>query len=57
MVNVATVCSLFGWHINLAIYYTLSHCNTPQSSILKPTTVKRKVKGQEAKIVKVKGQT
>ena len=30
---------------------------TPQSSVLPPvTTVKHKVKGQEAKIVKVKGQ-
>ena len=30
---------------------------TPQSSVLPPaTTIKHKVKGQEAKIVKVKGQ-
>ena len=30
---------------------------TPQSSVLPPTTaVKYKVKGQEAKIIKVKGQ-
>ena len=60
MVNFVTVCMLFVWLAHQISYthgLTARGCHS-QSSVLPPTTtVKQRVKGQKAKIIKVKGQT